>query len=330
MHKPSLKIQSSGFIEMEKRSFALHKTPVYIMYVLGFIIYDNPRRKWIHKSLRITTIIIYTTALISQILFSIEFSKENLDTSLSGLLLYYSSHVSQLFKIFFLLLFVWKSICSKQIQAFLGTLMQSLHSSVKLKYTSAILLQTSLCIISPALTISLIIKYIYMEMFFEEERKHVFVAKILAAILGLYSFLFFPLFCSFVAFVCLQLCSLLESLKLSLENKIKSSDMNSRNSFLQFSENFYEIKQLFTTFENLFSFDFACFLALCINDLVVNFFLGLYLGRCGFSAGMLKAVVGVSVLNFFLFVTPCCHLDSQVRRPDICLTLNSTDKELLN
>ena len=304
---------------MEKRSFALHKTPVYIMYLLGFIIYDNPRRKWIFQSLRIIVVALHTCAFIFQIMFCISIARVTLDGSATGFLIFYSSLVSGQYKQFFLFLFIKKSVWKRRIQIFLDSfLVESLHSSVKLKYTAAILLHTAMCFIFTSASIVLIVKNVYIDVLFRDYKvanvHFENISKIIAAMQALHAYLFFPLFSSMIAFVCLKLCSTLKSIKYDLMNTAKKTGIYTENSFSQFLENFYQIERLFIKLNDLFSFDFAFFLSICVNDLVINFFLVLYLGRCGFPAEMLGVSVGLSVVNFFLFVMPCCYLYSQVTR----------------
>ncbi len=306
---------------MENNSFTLHKIPVFVLYLLGFVIYDNPRRKWIHKSLRTFVIIVHALSFTSLCVQNVRYSIAAVDGSSTGLLMFYITLLSPLFRPLFLLLFVWKSIYRKQIQHFLDTLlMQPLHNSVKLTYTAASLLHTFLCVVTSIIPIVLNIYYIYANSSFWEPGQSnmgsLFLEnfmKALAIAQSLYSVLFFAQYCSFVAFVCQQLCSMLKTTTFcSVVNKIEQEDIHKRHSFLEFVESFCEIEKQMATFNSLFSFQSACFLAICVNDLVTNLYYILFFGKCGISSVTMKICVGSSLVNFFLFVIPCCLLSSQV------------------
>ncbi len=93
-------------------------------------------------------------------------------------------------------------------------------------------------------------------------------------------------------------------------------DRHNSNCFVQFSRDFRQTEKLADETKTLFSKVVACFILVCINDVGVNFFSIVYLGKCGFPVQAIKYAMSFSIVNFFAFATPCCYLYSKVRKEE--------------
>ncbi len=306
--------------EFGDEKMAVQNVPVCLLYLLNFIIFEDRRRRWVYQLLRIVTICLHSFVNFCQAIFIISNANSLVDGSMAGSLLFYTMALSTLYKTTFTSLFVWKSCKGRKMQKLLARFAQVAASyPLAPKYITMILLSTvvscSLCV----LHVYVIVVYVYGDlknlkaMFSWMENPFLETAVLyIVYVQVLYLYIFIYVFCPFATWLCMHLANCLKKLTKSLSDKIRKKEMYTNRSFQDFLDEYRYIEKLADKTRKMFSKDAACFLLLCINDLIIGFYMYIFLGKCGFPGLPLKVVISANVANFFLFVTPCCYLQSEV------------------
>ncbi len=292
------------------------KFPLYMMYILLFIIYwdKSGKRNWLKNTTRVLCVLIHIigiSAITIDLVYKIHiFYIPNLVPIIFG---YYSSMMFYIAAM--ACLFVCKSFWTNKLSIILGKL--------NFEKTCSRNLKAKMMIIFTA-TVAGSLSYLFLHLFFKismpppvllfvaEHHMFLVIAGTVYFAYVVYLTLFSMFFLLFFVGIFTILTAELKELRSCLVNKIANNKTEDLSLFTWFTEEYTNTVNLVQELESWFSFDFILFVGFTLNNFMCGVYAVTYVNECHIPWDFFKLNMVLSIAYFILFALPAASVYSEV------------------
>ncbi len=284
----------------DKLKLFVWKAPIYCMKMLLFLVHWG-NTTWIRNTMRITCVCVHTLTYVARLCI-IYYYFVNYQAARLTLVAYTS--FSEMYLLTLILIFLWKSLWTKQVDLVLHKLeMKRIISSVNFKLS---FMMTFALILSVALLTTLlytVVRFVLAHLPQEINNGSVllaFAVAVLDPLLRVYSVLSLISLSHFTSSIFASVVTQIQMMKLSLIQSISNDEIYQDESvFCNFTETWRKLTEEVKQIQTLFSFVFGMYLFILLNSFVCNIYLQTILSHCN---------VDISLYHFALFVNAHCFM----------------------